>query len=262
MPRLQQYQWNVSEPSELLACSDIPLRVLNETCRLEPGSRLKDYMSQIAPPLGCCTLAEVIFHILCDINSKKLYDPTNQSIIILSKELKWVFGVSLIHITEIKHLVCKNLLQAQFSHPKKAFIVSEVHVSSNLSLRSQPIPATPPETQTFLVPRKLNQLLQLVDPQIKSSTVFTFKQIIELLLCYIRQNANALLPNASQIVKCENTPLYSALGEINFIHRSQLELIIIQQIKVPARSKICALFRGICHVHHHYRSSTTDLTPR
>ena len=206
--------------------------------KLKDGSKLKCLITTTTG-LGktIYPLIEILEILKNIIQKDKMYVSENPSIIICTKKLGVVLGVRTFHVTELKGIVLKQLIEVKNQ---------QVHVNDT---RKE---TTSLETMNFLkiessikvdsddwfkVKPKFLNVLRHVSSLIEDQSLFTFKMVADLLSTYIQMNRKKILadPNNQNMIFIENDKLSFALG-VRAFHRCQIKFLIGTQL-IPTSIK-------------------------
>ena len=199
------------------------------------------------------TLNEVLLSLKDVISMEKLYDEKNQAIILGDKALETAINCKACHLTEIRDIVCRQLIAT--GPPKPAQPVGRAPATSASTTGSQPATRVPAASSaatgsqkttttshtlgfiTFEMPFEIKEEFRAVLrtlPEFPSGRkIFQYGELTKLLSQYILKNKGRLFDDRNiKVAICEGDLLGEAFG-VRAFHRTQVSSLLRSQLIVP-----------------------------
>ena len=228
--------------------------LLNTLFKFEPGSKLKSFLvKKTRVEKTYYTLAEILIILKDIIRGEGLFDDTNPSIILCSKELEEALDKKALHVTEIRDVVLKELIKISDQNLRDGFPQSK-KISSDGStnrvttsedtLQNKPLYQRVMSVFTdgntrFSVKPKLLSVIRMVPETDQTKSIFTYNEVMVLISKYILARTDEIFDARNiKVALVETDPIGAALGVKSF-HRCQINNLVRSQLTIPLENSSC-----------------------
>ena len=217
--------------------------LLNSIYKFKANSKLHHYITRKGGGHKTLfTLAEILTILRETIRGEGQYDETNPSIIVCSQDLESALDMKALHVTEIRNLVLKHLIN--WSNKDCQTPARDIKEERTTSPKQNLIPTqrlihTANMTTTIKVnkhaevtckPKFLSVLQSLTNYVDKNKTTFTFEETTTLLSIYILKNKDKFFDKRNiKLAMVKGDPLGEAFG-VNTFHRCQVNNLLRGQL--------------------------------
>ena len=191
--------------------------------RFKIDSSLRDYIITSGFPQGTFEIKELLTQMKEIIQTSKMYDPTNQAIILLDDCFAAALGADVLHVSEFQEQVTPHLEEVA---DKIKIIREQATIERVLS----------PDIQAICLPSlPLAGLLQHQEP-------IEYGKIMDQLSSYIIGNYDKLKTSNIRILKIGDDPILRAIFDVNYLHRCQVFSLLREHL-TPCSSVLLATAR-------------------
>ena len=206
----------------------------------KPESKLEAYIIKKTQKNYLLHTLYGIFSILEKIIlQEKLYDKNNPSCILCDTDMSEAFNMWGLHITEIKHIVFKNVISiADVEDPFPSFefqMPLKFHIIPKNSLNAK-----------FFTLQPIFQLVMIKAGCNPNQRIFTLEEIHEFLSKYILSKQQALFDLRNPLVAFVKHDLLGQAFNVSAFHRDQASKLVLEQVIPYNQSQILPIQQHFC----------------
>ena len=169
------------------------------------------------------TFKQILIVLKNVIRSEELYDPRNPSVVLCSQELERTLNMRALHVSELPNLVISQIENTEEIKYPGYLIFKNSH--SNQTKRFYGNPNVKFGLQPDFIP-----ILRTVEGCDQTKTIFSYKEILELLSRYICSKRETIVdPRNVKMALVENDPL-GKVFKVKAFHRCQVLTLLDQQL--------------------------------
>ena len=198
--------------------------VLEKPVKFKTNSTLEQFLLQKSGNKEkAFTFKQILIVLKNVIRSEELYDPRNPSVVLCSQELKRTLNMRALHVSELPNLVISQIENTEEIKYPGYLIFKNSH--SNLPKRFYGNPNV-----KFGLQPDFMAILRTVEGCDQTKTIFSYKEILELLSRYICSKRETIVdPRNVKMALVENDPL-GKVFKVKAFHRCQVLTLLDQKL--------------------------------
>ena len=223
--------------------------------RFSPGSRLQEYLRKQKPGILPRVFKFIaLLNIFKDlIENTKQFDFKNQAIILCNHEMEHALNVSVLHVTQVKEymykqleFVCEYTPQILLGISSRPFIVRcfPAQTTINVSADSDPPAISKTVTQNvsdenslalptyYIMYFQLRKVLCTLSSFPRTKIIFTFKEVKELIGEYIMSKRIALFDYRNPYVCVIDKDPLGEIFQVDAFHYTQLSELLLHNLTI------------------------------
>ena len=191
--------------------------------KFKTNSTLEQFLLQKTGNKEKFTFKQILIALKNVIRSEELYDPRNPSVVLCSQELERTLNMRALHVSELPNLVISQIENTEEIKYPGYLIFKNSHSNQTKRFYGNP-------NVKFGLQPDFMAILRTVEGCDQTKTIFSYKEILELLSRYICSKRETIVdPRNVKMALVENDPL-GKVFKVKAFHRCQVLTLLDQQL--------------------------------